>query len=234
MKQLIVNAEDFGLNEQVNKGIVFAHQKGIVSCASLVVTKEGFYDAVNLAKQNMFLNISLQLDLDRFFNIDHDSGIITPLSVDETVADEAVREITGQIEKIKSSGLVPMQICSRHNIHLYRHMFPLVCEAAKDYGIRIVQYHGRMITGCMQGFNEHSAMLNSYGLLSVPHFICGWYLGNIDEEYTAAELVTHPGYGELWREYDITYCCNPDTKKYMETNGIKLINFLDYCASCQK
>ena len=37
MRELIVNADDFGLSEGVNRGIAEAHEHGIVTSASLMV-----------------------------------------------------------------------------------------------------------------------------------------------------------------------------------------------------
>ena len=38
MKRLVVNADDFGLTESVNRGIIVAHREGILTSASLLAT----------------------------------------------------------------------------------------------------------------------------------------------------------------------------------------------------
>ena len=63
MKQLIVNADDFGLTTGVNRGVVRAFQDGIVTSASLLVTGSAFEDAVALAQQNPKLDVGLHLAL---------------------------------------------------------------------------------------------------------------------------------------------------------------------------
>ncbi len=69
MKKLIVNADDFGRSSPINRGIIEAHQKGIVTTTSLMTTREGFDEAVQLARANPRLGIGLHLDLDSFFEV---------------------------------------------------------------------------------------------------------------------------------------------------------------------
>jgi predicted glycoside hydrolase/deacetylase ChbG (UPF0249 family) len=60
---LIVNADDFGLSEEVNRGIIQAHEQGIVTSASLMVRSPFASDAANYSKQNQGLSIGLHADL---------------------------------------------------------------------------------------------------------------------------------------------------------------------------
>jgi predicted glycoside hydrolase/deacetylase ChbG (UPF0249 family) len=50
MKKLIVNADDLGLSPKINQGVIQAFKDGVVTTASVMVTKEGFEDAVTLIK----------------------------------------------------------------------------------------------------------------------------------------------------------------------------------------
>src|SRR4029434_4221899 len=63
LKQLIVNADDWGLTPAVNRGVVRAFQDGIVTSASLLVTGSAFEEAVVLARQNPELDVGLHLAL---------------------------------------------------------------------------------------------------------------------------------------------------------------------------
>src|SRR5262245_58439511 len=49
MRRLIVDADDLGFTEGVNRGILEAHERGIVTSASLMVDRPGTAPAVDLA-----------------------------------------------------------------------------------------------------------------------------------------------------------------------------------------
>ena len=63
MKQLIVNADDFGLSPGVNAGIVQAHEHGIVTSASLMVRQRAAEDAAAFARRLPRLGVGLHIDL---------------------------------------------------------------------------------------------------------------------------------------------------------------------------
>ena len=63
MKQLIVNADDFGLSSGANRAIITAWQQGVLTSASLMVGGNGFEEAVALAKDNPGLQVGLHLTL---------------------------------------------------------------------------------------------------------------------------------------------------------------------------
>lgn len=60
---LVVNADDFGLNEAVNVGILIAHTQGVVTSCSLMVRQGAAADAVARAAGCPRLAIGLHLDL---------------------------------------------------------------------------------------------------------------------------------------------------------------------------
>ena len=67
----------------------------------------------------------------------------------------------------------------------------------------------------------------SNGIKFPEHFIEGWYYGNVDENYDICEIMTHPGYGEIWREKELLVCCDVLLKEYCQRNNIELIKFSD-------
>jgi len=52
MKELIINADDFGLSSGANRGIIKAWREGILTSASLMVGEKAFPEAVALARAN--------------------------------------------------------------------------------------------------------------------------------------------------------------------------------------
>src|SRR5512138_992923 len=62
-RYLIVNADDFGLSEGVNRGIIRAHEKGIVTSTSLMVRWPAAAEAPAYSRQHPRLGFGLHLDL---------------------------------------------------------------------------------------------------------------------------------------------------------------------------
>ena len=75
MKNLIINADDFGLSASVNKAIINSFDNGIVNSATLMANMPGFDEAVELAYKN---------------NITNKLGIHLTLTEGEPVTTEAV------------------------------------------------------------------------------------------------------------------------------------------------
>ena len=63
MLKLIVNADDFGLSEKVNEGIVSAHRNGIVKSASLMANGTAFDHAITCCAVTPTLDIGVHLNL---------------------------------------------------------------------------------------------------------------------------------------------------------------------------
>src|SRR5436190_3388019 len=60
---LIVNADDFGMTPGVNRGIISAHESGIVTSTSLMVRGAAAAEAVELAREHPQLSVGLHVDL---------------------------------------------------------------------------------------------------------------------------------------------------------------------------
>lgn len=224
MKKIIVNADDFGYREPINKGIIFAHQNGVVSSASMFVDREGTAESVTLAKENPSLGLGIHLDLDKFFTVDHAMGIVTELINPDM---EAVKgDIRRQIEKYFSWGFAADHLDSHHHAHLDRRLFPLVCALAQEYKIPVVRFFCKYFENDDE-CNRMRVVAEQHNLSFPDHFIEGWYWGNVDEPFEVAELMTHPGYGELWREAELAHCCQPPLKQYFIDQKVDLLRFSD-------
>ncbi|MEN3013591.1 MAG: ChbG/HpnK family deacetylase [Endomicrobiia bacterium] len=226
MKKLIVNADDFGFNSKINQGIIYAFKNGVVTSTSLMVTREGFKDAVNLAKDNPRLSVGIHIDLDDFFEIDHSRGKIVANKINPLPIEEIRKEIKRQIEMLLNEGIVPDHLSGHHHVHVVDEIFPLIVEILKEYKIPSVRFHKKILYS-VEKYDEFKNLLDSNNIIYPPYFIEGWYWGNIDEPYTIAELLTHPGYGELWREYELSSSCDTKLKIYLREKNIQLITYKD-------
>lgn len=138
MRRLIVNADDFGFTSGVNRGIVEAHSRGIVTSSTLMANGPAFADAAHLAKTVPTLSIGCHVvlidgqpvlsaelvpSLTRAGNLR--DGVITFAaraiagSID---ADEITAEATAQIRKIQAAGIPVSHI----DTHKHTHLFPKI------------------------------------------------------------------------------------------------------------
>lgn len=226
MKKLIINADDFGYRKDINKGVIYAHKNGLVSSASLFAERDGTEDAVALAKENTSLGLGIHLDLDRFFEVDHGLGMIVGWAQQTKALDNVMKEARRQLEIFYSFGFKADHLDSHHHAHLQPEVFPIICKLAAEFKIPVVRLFSKFYAQKGDYDNAKKAVSEN-GLNAIDHFIEGWYWGNVDESYTVAELMTHPGYGELWREAELAHCCQPQLKEYFVTQNVELVRFSD-------
>jgi hopanoid biosynthesis associated protein HpnK len=143
LKQLIVNADDWGLTPAVNRGVVRAFRDGIVTSASLLVTGSAFENAVALARENLKLNVGLHLALvEERAVLGRD---VLPTLVDETGRfprtsaefirravlgriswHEVEREVAAQIALFQKTGLRLSHVNSHQHLHIFPPVYQIV------------------------------------------------------------------------------------------------------------
>lgn len=63
MKKIIINADDFGIHESVNSGIIDGFRRGCISSTTLMAGAGSFEQAVALAADNTGLGLGVHLTL---------------------------------------------------------------------------------------------------------------------------------------------------------------------------
>ncbi len=152
MKELIINADDFGLSSGANRAIAKAWQEGILTSTSLMVGGPAFAEAVDLAKENPGLQVGLHLTLvqgrailqsNAFPALADQQGNFTDDPVFagmryyflKSLRRELFREIEAQIEKFGGTGLPLSHIDGHLNIHMHPVVFDILLELMPRYGI---------------------------------------------------------------------------------------------------
>ncbi len=137
MKRLIVNADDFGRTAGINKGITEAHDQGIVTSATLMVTQPAAQEAAALGKARPNLGIGLHLALTggpsalpatRIHSLLDESGRLPAKPEGLTGADprEVLAEARAQLRRFRElMGRLPTHFDSHH----HSHKLPAVLEA---------------------------------------------------------------------------------------------------------
>ena len=152
-RQLIVNADDFGMSEAVNEAIIRAHREGVLTSASLMVTGAAAAQAVRLAKENPGLAVGIHLVAVMGRSVLPQSEI--PTLVDEaqnfsnnpTAAGlkyffspqsrrEIRREIAAQFATFHETGLRLSHVDGHLHLHVHPVIFNEALKQAIKYGAR--------------------------------------------------------------------------------------------------
>jgi chitin disaccharide deacetylase len=156
VKNLIVNADDLGWAEGVNRGIAEAHRNGIVTSASLLANGAAFASAVELARTTPALGVGVHLNLSDgkpVSPIEKVSSIVTDQGVFAGGAEalllrvarrnlrlqEVEREWESQIQKVSDAGIHPTHLDGHKHIHMLPGLFEITVRLAKRHGIGAVR-----------------------------------------------------------------------------------------------
>ncbi len=61
--QLIIHADDFGISEKVNEGIIQAHTEGVLTSTSIIANGTACEHAIGLLKTHSSLDVGIHLTL---------------------------------------------------------------------------------------------------------------------------------------------------------------------------
>ena len=136
MKQLVINADDFGLDPAVNTAVVQAHTTGILTSTSLLVTGPAADAAIALARQHPQLGVGLHLCLVQGRSAL--TGAALPDSVLK-ITGNFEAELRAQIERFLATGLRPTHLDSHMHTHMHPRVLPVVIRLAQEYRIRWVR-----------------------------------------------------------------------------------------------
>lgn len=155
MARLIVNADDLGLTPGVNRGIIEAHRRGIVTSATMMAGGAAFEDARQAIAHVPTLAIGCHIDLVQLapaLPAAHVRSLVegsvfrrgaAPLAMRSFVgsakADEIAAEALAQMRKLQTAGFA----LSHFDTHKHTHIFPAVLKpllrAARECGVRAVR-----------------------------------------------------------------------------------------------
>jgi len=142
-KRLVVNADDFGFTPDVNRGIIDAHRRGILTATTLMANGSAFDDAVRLARETPTLDIGCHLVLISGSSLF--SGKRYPQTVAQLLAALAQREIrpyeelAAQVRRIVDAGIRPTHLDTHKHAHLAPPVLDAVARLGEEFGIRWVR-----------------------------------------------------------------------------------------------
>ena len=224
---LIVNADDFGLSLETNRGIAFAHEHGIVTSASLMVHGAAVEDAVAYAKAHATLDLGLHVDLGEWR---WDGGSWEPVYqvVEHEDADTLAAEVRRQFERfLRLCGKPPTHIDSHQHVHRNGPARDAVLALAERFAIP-VRHFTPSIRYCGDFYGQDDAGRSYPELVTAAALVA--LLNRLPPGVT--ELGCHPGMGDdldtmyvRERSLEVAALCDPEVRAAVADLGIELVSF---------
>ena len=204
---LIVNADDLGMSDGVNAGIVEAHERGIVTSASLMVRRPAAPAAAKISHRLPSLSVGLHLE-------------ITTSAVESECREQvaAFRRLLGRD---------PTHVDSHHHAHMSEPVASRARGIAIELGVPLraerIRYEGGFYGQTERGEPRSDR-------ITVEHLL--GLIDGLPEGWT--ELGCHPGLGVEAessygpeREREVRTLCDPRVRAAIEGGGVALRSFVD-------
>ena len=176
MKNLIVNADDLGWTEGVNRGIVDAHRRGLVTSTSLLANGQAFVSAMEVRRNHPELGIGIHLNLSDGAPVADANGVrgllntagqleggpeslLLRIAAGKLSLEEVEREWDAQIKKIKASGITPTHLDGHKHVHMLPGLFELALRLARRHGIGAIRiaHEGSTLRSALSAGSEQPA-----------------------------------------------------------------------------
>jgi chitin disaccharide deacetylase len=208
MKYLIVNADDFGASHGINRGIVEAHQRGILTSTSLMVDTPWSEEAAWLGRALPELSVGLHVHL--------------------RTGDDAHAEIRRQCRCFEGlMGRPPSHLDSHHNVHRDPRLLPTFLAVAQHYGMPLREHSSARYVSRFYGQwggQSHPEQISVEGLLRIVE---------ADVQDGVTELGCHPGYVDpdfssgyaTERAIELQTLCDPALRPALAERQIHFVPF---------
>ncbi|MGC1872949.1 MAG: ChbG/HpnK family deacetylase [Acidobacteriaceae bacterium] len=162
VRRLIVNADDFGLTDGINRAVRDLHQWGALTSATLMAAAPRFDEAVEISQQQKTLGVGCHVVLVDGTPVANPAAIATLLdasrqSVDEprfrTTLGEFVRDLylgridsahiereaMAQIQRLQHAGVAVTHVDTHKHTHMFPRVLKGVMRAAQACGVRTIR-----------------------------------------------------------------------------------------------
>jgi chitin disaccharide deacetylase len=219
-RYLIVNADDLGADDGTTRGIIAAHERGIVTSASLMVDMPGARSAVRAARAHPQLGLGLHVSFTAGRRVP-DLGDLKALRQELERQVDLFTDLTGQD---------PTHIDSHHHVHRRAELSPLFIELCHTRRIPLRGFSGITYVGNFYGQWELGKTDLRY--ISPDYLIS--LLRNIAPGFS--ELACHPGDRDArfdpvydWqRGIELGSLTDPRVSAAAAREGIRLISYREY------
>ena len=184
MKNLIVNADDLGWTDGVNRGILEAFHHGIVTSTSLLANGAAFAGGVEAARSAPGLGVGVHLNLSDGPPVADRETVTSLLNDDGKFAGgpeslllrrarrglrlaEVESEWDAQIQKVRHAGIAPTHLDGHKHVHMLPGLFEIALQLAKRHNIgaiRVSLETSSLRAAISSGKKQHAAVVLKQGV----------------------------------------------------------------------
>jgi PEP-CTERM/exosortase A-associated glycosyltransferase len=225
--ELIVNADEFGRSPGINRGIIEAHQAGVVTSASAMVRRPAAEGAAEAARAHPGLGVGLHVDLGEWALRDG-KWVQVERVVDPSDPPAVEAEVHRQLERFRILfGSDPTHLDSHQNVHRSGPAMAILGELA--HRLRVPLRHFTPGVRVISGFHGQTSRGHAF-----PEGISVRHLRRILLTLSRGtnELVCHPGRsgdaGGSYREErirELQTLLDPGVRELFASGPIRLRSF---------
>lgn len=184
LKNLIVNADDLGWTEGINRGIADAHRRGLVTSTSLLANGRAFDSGLTVHRNHPDLGVGVHLNLsdgpptapassvpgllNKTGNLEGGpESLLLRIAARNLPLKEVEVEWDAQIAKIKSAGISPTHLDGHKHVHMLPGLFQVALRLARKHGIgaiRISHEESRLRSVLSSGGELNTSVLLKQGI----------------------------------------------------------------------
>jgi len=226
-RHLIVNADDFGLSAGINRGVIEAHELGIVTSTTLMVRWPAAAEAADYGRQHPGLSIGLHIDLCEWtYRDDAWMPRYERVPLDDSTAVED--EVRGQLDLFRAlMGREPTHLDSHQHIHRDEPVRSIGMRIARELAIPL-RHCTPHIHYCGDFYGQSAAGWPYPEGISVENLLR--IFASLPAGIT--ELACHPGYEDgldsmyaSERSIEVETLCDPRISSAIDEMMIVLCSF---------
>jgi predicted glycoside hydrolase/deacetylase ChbG (UPF0249 family) len=220
VRLLVVNADDLGYDPEIDRGILEAHARGVVTSATAMVGTPFSEGALRAAPPSLGVGLHVVLE----------TGMTTP---------DAERALRGQLARFEAlRGAAPTHLDSHKHLHAEPAALEAFARVARERGLPVRAIDGRL-----------RARLREEGVATTDRFLGdaalrpGWTAARLVAAIEAlgegtAEVMAHPGYRPshartsfgVEREEELAALCAPEVRGALERADVRLCDWAEVAA----
>ena len=217
-RALIVTADDFGLDERVNRAVERAHRDGVLTSASLMVSAPAARDAVERARRVPGLRVGLHLvladgpatlpavEIPALVGADgrFDDAMVRDgfrFFFLPAVRAQLAREIRAQFEAFAATGLTLDHVNAHKHFHVHPTVLSLILKIGRDYGLTAIRlpFEAHAPWWLTPWIALMRSRLRRAGIAHNDYVVGIAHTGGMDETVMLDALATLPqGIGEIY------------------------------------